>query len=440
MKKSVIIGVGLAVAALISYWIFGGATDEKMTDIIVKVEFGDFQQIIETSGELEAKNSVKIKAPSGLRNYRIYNVTIQDIVEEGETVKKGDWIAGLDRSEFKTKVQDKQIELEKAQSKYVQTQLDTTLQMRQSRDELVNLEYSVQEKKIVLDQSKFEPPATIKQAEIDLDKARRALTQAEENYKIKFRQNVAKMQEVNAELRKVKGEYSGMEKLSNSFTILAPEDGMVIYTKDWDGKPVKAGSQISTWDPTVATLPDLSRMVSKTYVNEVDVRKIKSGQLVDIGLDAFPEKKLFGKVIKVANVGEQRPNSDAKVFQVNVEIEGYDELLRPAMTTSNKILTKEIEGVLSVPLETLHSKNDSITFVYIKDGGGISKQEVLVGETNADMAIILKGLSQEDKLYLSTPNNMESDEILLLSELSGKRNQEKKEGSEKQAAYSRRSK
>src|SRR5258708_11249644 len=149
---------------------------------------------------------------------------------------------------------------------------------------------------------------------------------------------------------------------------MAPEDGMVIYQKDWDGKPIKAGSQINMWEPTVATLPDLTKMVSKTFVNEVDVRKVKTGQRVEIGLDAYPDKKLKGSVVQVANVGEQRPNSDAKVFEVRVEIEGTDPTLRPSMTTSNKIIANEMESALYVPLECLHNQYDSITFVYKKSG------------------------------------------------------------------------
>src|SRR5690606_12070834 len=112
--------------------------------------------------------------------------------------------------------------------------------------------------------------------------------------------------------------------------------------------------------PIVATLPDLSKMLSKTYVNEVDIRKVKPGQEVEIGFDAFPDKKLKGKVAKVANVGEQRPNSDAKVFEVEIEVFGTDPLLKPGMTTSNKIITKTIENALYIPLECLHSQYDSI--------------------------------------------------------------------------------
>ncbi len=61
-----------------------------------------------------------------------------------------------------------------------------------------------------------------------------------------------------------------------------------------DGKPRKAGLADKHVELTVATLPDLSKMISKTYVNEVDVRKVKSGQKVDVGLDAYPDKRLSG--------------------------------------------------------------------------------------------------------------------------------------------------
>src|SRR5690606_2985294 len=145
-------------------------------------------------------------------------------------------------------------------------------------------------------QSKFEPPATIKQNEINYDKSKRAYEQAVENYKIKKKQNVEKMREVAAELRKTQNDFDAMTKVLASFDVTAPEDGMVIYIKGWDGKPIKAGSQIYMYEPNVASLPDLTKMMSKTYVNEVDVRKVKTGQRAELGLDAYPDKKLNGTV------------------------------------------------------------------------------------------------------------------------------------------------
>lgn len=427
MKKKVIIGL-VAAAVIVSGFLFFKVADKSDTnDIVVPVKNGKFVVDITTTGELEAKNSVKIMGPSGLRQFRIYSVSIQDIIDEGTVVGKGDWIATLDQSEFNSKLQDEQLELEQKQSEYIQVQLDTTLQMRQARDELINLEYGVEEMQIKLDQSQFEPPATIKQAEIDLDKARRAFDQAKQNYQIKLEQNKAKMTEVAAERRKSQKEYDEMLNMAQSFRIMAPEPGMVVYHKGYDGKPIKAGSGMSTWDPVVATLPDLTIMLSKTYINEVDVRKVKSGQKVEIGLDAFPEKKARGTVLKVANVGEQSPNSDSKVFEATIEIEGTDPLLRPSMTTSNKIYVNEIDSAIFVPLEGLHSKDDSITFVYKKSGLKLTKQEVQVGETNSNEAVIKLGLEAGDRVYLSVPSGTEEDEISLLAELDGKRMKKEEE-------------
>ncbi|HKL39242.1 MAG TPA: efflux RND transporter periplasmic adaptor subunit, partial [Cryomorphaceae bacterium] len=253
--------------------------------------------------------------------------------------------------------------------------------------------------------------------------------QATENYKIKREQNVAKMQEVTLNKQKEQRNLDGMMALMESFTITAPEDGMLIYKKDWNGQSVGKGSQISAWDPVVATLPDLSTMISITYVNEVDIRKVEEGQKVELGLDAFPEKKLSGDVIKVANVGEQRPNSDAKIFQVNIVLNERDDLLKPSMTTSNQIITDVQEDVLHIPIEGLFNQDDSITYVFKKSGLGTEKQEVMVGATNTNEVVILAGLNEGDQLYLNRVSGMEDDEVNLIAEMDGKRNK-KKEKSE----------
>ena len=427
MKRNVLIGLGVVVVLLVSYFIVKGNRGSDTSDILITAEEGKFQVDIETTGELEAKNSVKIYGPRKLREYRINQVKIDQIVEEGTEVKKGGWIATLDRSDLMNKILDAELDVDREQSQFTQTQLDTTLQMRQSRDELVNLKYSIEEKQIILDQSKFEPPATIKQNEINLEKAERAYQQAFENYSIKQKQNRAKMAEVSANLRKQQRDLQELNNLMTDFTITAPEEGMLIYRKGYDGKPMKEGSTISSWDPVVATLPDLSVMISKTYVNEVDVRKIKPGQRVILGLDAFPEKELTGEVIKVANVGEQRPNSDAKVFQVNIQIDGRDDLLRPSMTTSNKIIISVLDTATYIPLECLHSKDDSITYVYVREGLSIKKQEVEVGDNNMNEVVIKNGVSPGDRLYLSIPAGHQDDPIILIPELEGKRNTKKEE-------------
>ncbi len=128
---------------------------------------------------------------------------------------------------------------------------------------------------MISEQSTFEAPAIQRQNEINLEKATRNYAQSYDSYKLKQKQNRAKIHQVKLSLQQQQAKLSRLEELVKELKIIAPKDGMVVYKRDWDGKKVTSGSQISVWDPTVATLPDLSKMVTKTYVNEIDISKLK---------------------------------------------------------------------------------------------------------------------------------------------------------------------
>jgi hypothetical protein len=398
MKKQLTIGIGVLLAVIIVfYFIFG--SDGKQTETIkVKVQSGEFKIAVTTTGELEAKSSEKIYGPSKLRNVRIWNVKIEDIVPDGTVVDSGDYIASLDKAELTNKMKDQELEIEQLETQFTKTKLDTTLELRNLRDELINLEYAMEERKIELEQSVYEPPTTIRQIKIELEKAQRGYDQAVKNYQLRLQKANATMQEVTGQLTKAQRKYNEMADILSEFTVYAPKAGMVIYKRDWDGKKQGIGSQISAWDNAVATLPNLTEMISKTYVNEIDISKVKVGQHVEIGIDAFPEKKFTGVVTEVANIGEQMKNTNAKVFEVVIEVNEFDSVMRPAMTTKNIILTNVIDSALFVPIECIHTQ-DSITYIVI----GNKRQQVIVGKSNENEIIIKAGLEEDDNIYLLPP-------------------------------------
>ncbi|MFO0093657.1 MAG: efflux RND transporter periplasmic adaptor subunit [Gemmatimonadaceae bacterium] len=369
---------------------------------IVPVTQGDFTVVVTTAGELRARKFVQITLPQNTQQAEAYQLKIQTIVPEGTVVKTGDVVADLDRSPLASKMQEVTLALQKAEAQHTQAQLDTTLTLSQAREDLRNMQLQLEEKRIAKDQAQFEAPSVRRQAEIDLEKATRALAKATTDYKTKQEQAAAKMREVGSDLDRQRNRLGIIQAVMEGFTIRAPSDGMVIYVKEWNGRKKTAGSQITPWEPTVATLPDLSQMESVTYLNEIDVRKVAVNQPVRISLDADPTKVLEGVVSQVANVGEQRPNSDAKVFEVHVNITKPDTTLRPGMTTSNAVLTNTIKNALSVPLEAVHG-DSTTTFVYKRTGSGIVRQEVVTGVMNDDEVVIAAGLTASDRVLLSAP-------------------------------------
>jgi RND family efflux transporter MFP subunit len=365
--------------------------------VVATVKRGPFRVVVTTSGELRAKKFVQIQGPSNMQQAEAYQTKIASIIPEGTVVKEGDVVAELDRSGVAAKMAEVNLALQKAQAQYEQAMLDSTLNLSKAREEMRSMDLALEEKKLAKEQAVYEAPTVKRQAEIDYEKATRALAQAKVDYKTKTEQAQAKMREVGADLERQRNRLKLMQDVMQGFSIRAPANGMLIYVKEWNGKKKVAGSQVGAWDPTVATLPDLSQMESITYVNEIDVRKIAVGQPVGLSLDSDPSKRLPGKVSGVANVGEQRPNADAKVFEVRVLLEQADTTLRPGMTTSNAVETLVIKDALFVPLESVVNEG-GIPYVYKRDGAKVVRRQVETGAMNDDEVVITRGLAEGDRV------------------------------------------
>lgn len=388
-------------------WLY--ARNERRGDpaLVSRVNHGDFRVLVTTSGELRARKFVQISAPAGAMQAQVYQMKIATLVPEGTVVKAGDVVATLDRATVAPKLAEVTLAVQKAQAQYDQAMLDSALTLSKARENIRSLELALEQKKIVKEQSIYEAPSIQRQVEIDYEQADRAVTQAKADYKTQVLQAKAKMAEVGAELDRQKNQLSMVQSVMTGFTIRAPSAGMVIYVKEWDGRKRTVGSQVSPFDAAVATLPDLTQMESVTYVNEIDVRKVAAGQHVAISLDADPGKKLRGTVTSVANVGEQRPNSDAKVFEVHITVDSPDTTLRPGMTTGNAITTFEAHNVSYVPIEAV-SSDSGVAVVYRDDGSRVVKQEVETGAMNDDDVIITHGLTAGDAVLMAPPANRDA--------------------------------
>ncbi len=411
MKRSIVITGILVVVAIIVLVVISKMNSRKdIGNLYAEAQKGQFDIIVTTTGELQAENSTDIKGPeiTQSRNIRAADIKITDLVPEGTEVKQGDYVATLDRTTFDNTLKDELERLTTYETNLEVKILDTAVTLSNLRDNIKNLKFTVEEAELTLQQSKYEPPTTIRQAEISLDKAARSLEQNKRSYSLRVEQAKSDMRNIKNNLSDQRQRVADLQEVLSKFIINAPASGMIIYKRDRMGTKRKVGSSISPWDNVVATLPDMSSMISKTYINEIDISKVKMGQRVDMLVDAFPEKKYTGSVISVANIGEQLPNADAKVFEVLIKVDQSDPILRPSMTTGNKIITKTIDNVIYIPLESVHTGADSIPFVYMKNG---TRRVVVLGESNENNVVAEQGIEPGEMIYLSTPESPDKFKI-----------------------------
>ncbi len=378
---------------------------EEDTIITSAVQRGKFDVQVFSSGQIESENKTNIPVPPKLsdRSLRIWSLKITELVEEGTYVDSGDFVARLDPEAVQEQIKGVQDELDKALSDLQDAKIDSNLNLSNQRDVITNALLDMEEKKIITKESIYESPSIQKKAEMDYDKAERKYEQEKKAYVLKKTQEENKVNRQFINYRQLNERYEGLNELFRSLVITSPKAGIVTYIKNPWGI-TKVGSEVST-NSAVATIPDMGNLISRTFINEIDISKVREGQHVTIGIDAFPEKKMEGEVVSIANIGQSMPNSDAKVFEVKIKVFGEDPDLKPAMTTSNVIFTNTYADTLFIPTDAVF-ENDSLQFVYLQKGK-ITRQIVKLTEANENFVIIARGLKEGDLLCLNEPDNPE---------------------------------
>ena len=190
-------------------------------------------------------------------------------------------------------------------------------------------------------------------------------------------------------------------------TIKAPQDGMVIYGRTFGrggSRKLTIGSWVSMQNPVIATLPDLSVIVSETYVEEIYISKIKVGDSARVIIDALKNQEKSGVISAISNVGQEMTGFESKVFKVNIRIASDNKKIKPAMTTNNEIIISREQNVLVIPRTALFSDEEK-QYVYLKEFGGITVRNVECGNQSEKFAVVKNGLKEGDRILLNRPKS-----------------------------------
>ncbi len=137
--------------------------------------------------------------------------------------------------------------------------------------------------------------------------------------------------------------------------ITSPVNGTVVSRNITQGQTVAASFQTPTLF-LIAT--DLTHMQVDASVSESDIGSIKTGDGASFTVEAFPAHVFRGQVIQV----RQSPQTIQNVvtYDVVVQAENRDLLLKPGMTADVRIITAEAKDALRVPVEALRYWPESV--------------------------------------------------------------------------------
>ena len=192
--------------------------------------------------------------------------------------------------------------------------------------------------------------------------------------------------------------------------IRAPIPGIAVLPEAFRGgkkrKP-RIGDIVWQNQPLVY-LPDVSEMVVKTQIREIDLHKVGIGKRAIILVDAYPGLRLLGEVRSIGVLAESRAESHTadKHFQVVVAVREKDQRLRPGMTARVEIECAKVENTLSIPIHAVFNDKGR-SYCYVDTQTSYEKREVSIGAQSEDWAQVLAGLKEGERVALSQPPSNE---------------------------------
>jgi HlyD family secretion protein len=168
--------------------------------------------------------------------------------------------------------------------------------------------------------------------------------------------------------------------------VYATAAGTVIQRPVQEGEMIISSNSSYGEGSVVVKVADLSRMIVKSNINEVDIAKFKLGQTATIKVDALPYAEYSGKITKIAPMAITE--NSARVFPVEISLLKSDTQLKPGMTGNVSILGETRDNVLVIPIRGVFSddKNQDVVYLIKADKANSAAKPTSVKGKNAKLA------------------------------------------------------
>ena len=188
-----------------------------------------------------------------------------------------------------------------------------------------------------------------------------------------------------------------------AFEVTAPTDGVVTYgdaDRPWRSGEIMVGSRFYA-GRVLMTIPEMTGMRAVVNVPEADIQHVDVGQTATITVEALGDKTFEGKVVKVADVANERSRwggSDVREFEVEISVANGDGL-RPGFSCDAEIVAETIAATLAVPVQAVFRDGEEF-FVYPV---GEPRRSVALGKSSMTHVQVLSGVKKNTRIYLSRP-------------------------------------
>ncbi len=276
-----------------------------------------------------------------------------------------------------------------------------------AREKLIELKEKFNNTSLKLDNyQKHVFPSLVETAKARVQKTEMLLEQTKKGAVYKIAKAISSVKEAQERLMTSQGGLVRAQEELEKTAIRAPISGIAILHeafRDGQNRKPRVGDKVWQNQPLLY-LPDISSIIIKTQVREVDLHKIALKQPCAVIVDAYPQERLEGEVAFLGVLATERIEGGRgeKYFQLIISLKGGNPGLRPGMTARVTIFNDHCENALSIPFAALFEES-GIPYCYKKTGNGFKKVDVKCGRKNEEWVEILSGLNPGDQIALNRP-------------------------------------
>lgn len=377
----------LIVVGLVAATRGGGKIDPSK---LAKVEKGDLAKSVVATGKIQPVTNVEVKSKAS-------GIVQKLLVDYGDTVKKGQVLAELDKQQILAQVNQQRASLEAAEAAG-----------RAAEADLERAKVDAEGPDVPLLKRAYERAQGMAK---DGVVSASALEDAQKNYELALNKqqlgkanvisSAAKLRQAQAQVSQAKAQLEEKEEEYRNSTIVAPLDGMVLSRDVEVGDAVSSILVLGSSATLVMTLGDIHEVYVKGKVDETDIGKVYIGQPARIKVESYKDRTFVGKVTKISPMGVEKDN--VTTFEVRVSIDNAKGELKSQMTANAEIILEEHKSVLMIPEGSLIYDKDRKASVEVPDPNGKDgkkKISVTVGISNGSKTELLSGLKEGQQVIL----------------------------------------
>jgi len=187
--------------------------------------------------------------------------------------------------------------------------------------------------------------------------------------------------------------------------VKAPISGTILEKFVNVGDPVVPLTSYQAGTP-IFTLADMSQLIFRGTIDEIDVGKVRVGMISEIKIGAVPGKIVTGKVSRISP--KARKEDNATLFDIEIVIENPDSVeLRAGYSANADIIINKAKNVLQIPERLLTFENDSIFTEVETRPAQIEKRPIEIGLSDGVNAEITEGLAESTMVVERPPKVIE---------------------------------